>query len=132
MVQKQTNPPIANEAANGLKNVRGSIAMARTNDPNSATAQFFINVVDNAFLDYRNDTPQGIGYAVFGQVIAGMDVVDRIARARTHAVRGMRDVPEQPIIIRGATVSFQQEAKKVSKATKPKKEKKEKKEKKTQ
>jgi cyclophilin family peptidyl-prolyl cis-trans isomerase len=111
MVQKPTNPPIINEAANGLKNERGTIAMARTNDPDSATAQFFINVVDNSFLDYKNDSPQGIGYTVFGKVVGGMDVVDKIAKVKTHTARGHRDVPEQNVIIRSATISFKQDKK---------------------
>lgn len=101
MNQKKTNAPIKNEAKTGLKNRRGTIAMARTHVPDSATAQFFINVVDNAFLDYKNDSPQGIGYAAFGTVIEGMDVADAIAKVRTGTDRatGMRDVPVEPVVI---------------------------------
>jgi cyclophilin family peptidyl-prolyl cis-trans isomerase len=102
MKQKQTRPPIVNESKNGLKNKRGAIAMARTNDPNSATAQFFISDVDNAFLDYSG--PRNIGYAVFGQVVEGMDVVDAIAKTKT-GIKGMfQDVPVEPIIIKSAKV----------------------------
>lgn len=101
MSQKKTNAPIKNEAKTGIKNARGTIAMARTNIPDSATAQFFINVVDNAFLDYKNDTPQGIGYAAFGTVVEGMDVADAIAGVRTGVDRtsGMPDVPVEPVVI---------------------------------
>ncbi|MFN4238782.1 MAG: peptidylprolyl isomerase [Vogesella sp.] len=99
LAQKPTRAPIANEADNGLKNVIGSIAMARTNDPNSATSQFFINLVNNDFLDFRSKTPQGWGYAVFGKVTAGMDVVNRISKARTGFIGGMQDVPIEPIVI---------------------------------
>lgn len=103
LAQKPTRTPIANEADNGLKNVIGSIAMARTNDPNSATSQFFINLVNNEFLDYRSKTPQGWGYAVFGKVTAGMDVVNRISKARTAMIGGMQDVPIEPVVITKAT-----------------------------
>ncbi len=101
--QKATHEPIRNEADNGLKNVRGSIAMARTGDPHSATAQFFINVVDNDFLNYRAPSVRGWGYAVFGKVIEGMDVVDRIKAVRTGP-GGLfgRDVPQTPIVIEHA------------------------------
>jgi len=102
--QKQTRPPIANEAANGLKNSIGTIAMARTSDPNSATAQFFINVANNEFLDYKNSSPQGIGYAVFGKVTRGMDVVNRIAKTHTGSMNGMDDVPFEPIVIQNVVV----------------------------
>lgn len=101
--QKPTRAPIANEADNGLKNVIGSIAMARTNDPNSATSQFFINLVNNDFLDYRSKTQQGWGYTVFGKVTAGMDVVNRISKSRTGFVSGMQDVPLEPVVIQKAT-----------------------------
>ena len=101
--QKPTRAPIANEADNGLKNVIGSIAMARTNDPHSATSQFFINLVNNDFLDFRSKTPQGWGYTVFGKVTAGMDVVNRIAKSRTGYIGGMQDVPMEPIVIQKAT-----------------------------
>ena len=101
MKQKTTRPPIVNEGKNGLKNKRGAIAMARTNDPNSATGQFFINLVDNANLDYSARDP---GYAVFGQVVEGMDVVDAIAKVKT-GIKGMfQDVPDEPIIIKSAKV----------------------------
>ena len=99
MAQKPTQTPIQNEAANGLKNTRGSIAMARTQDPHSATAQFFINTVDNDFLDYRAPNVQGFGYCVFGKVSEGMDVVDAIRAVKTGN-RGMhQDVPLEDVII---------------------------------
>lgn len=97
--------PIKNEAANGLKNKRGTLAMARTSAPDSATAQFFINVKDNGFLDHRNKTPQGYGYAVFGKVTEGMDVVDKIKEVSTGN-RGMyQDVPVDTVTIESVTVS---------------------------
>ena len=99
MTQKPTKPPIKNEAGNGLKNLRGTIAMARTSVVDSATAQFFINVVDNAFLDHRDDTSQGFGYAVFGRVVEGMDVVDKIKKVATTTHQGMADMPAQPVMI---------------------------------
>lgn len=105
-VQKTTHSPIKNEANNGLKNKRGTIAMARTSDPNSATAQFFINLVDNGFLDYTSATQQGWGYAVFGQVVEGMDVVDAMAKVPTG--RGgpfPTDVPQTTILIEEASVA---------------------------
>ncbi|HRX70069.1 MAG: peptidyl-prolyl cis-trans isomerase [Gammaproteobacteria bacterium] len=105
--QKPTRAPIPNEADNGLKNRRGAVAMARTGDPNSATAQFFINVKDNTFLDHRGPTPQGWGYAVFGKVIDGMEVVDKIRQTPTGSGGpGDRfsDVPVTPIVIESATV----------------------------
>lgn len=103
--QKPTRKPIANEANNGLKNKRGTIAMARTSDPDSATAQFFINVVDNDFLDYRAPTQQGWGYAVFGRVVEGMDVVDEIKNLPTGPGGPFRnDVPRQAVVIEKATV----------------------------
>ncbi|KMN35651.1 peptidylprolyl isomerase [Chromobacterium sp. LK1] len=102
--QKPTRAAIANEASNGLKNGVGTIAMARTADPNSATAQFFINVANNDFLDYKSPTPQGAGYAVFGKVIKGMDVVNRIAKTRTGSMNGMGDVPFEPIVIQKVTI----------------------------
>ena len=100
MSQKPTEAPIANEASNGLKNDRGTIAMARTSNPNSATCQFFINLVDNKNLDAPN--PDGHGYAVFGKVTKGMDVVDAIAGAATGTVNGMGDVPKDTITIKAA------------------------------
>ncbi len=102
LLEKQTNPPIANEAKNGLKNDRGTLAMARTSNPDSATAQFFINLVNNDRLNYPS--PDGHGYAVFGKVIEGMDVVDRIGRIRTGTKLGMRDVPLSDVKIISATV----------------------------
>jgi peptidyl-prolyl cis-trans isomerase B (cyclophilin B) len=103
--QKATNAPIKNEADNGLKNKRGTIAMARTSDPHSATAQFFINYVDNGFLDYKSSTPSGWGYAVFGEVTDGMDVVDQMAKVPTGPGGPMpTDVPKTPIVIQKATV----------------------------
>ena len=104
MSQKPTKEPIRNEAMNGLKNARGTIAMARTMVVDSATSQFFINLVDNAFLDFRNPTPQGFGYAVFGKVTKGMEVVDKIAKVQTGN-RGMhQDVPVKPVVIKKVTV----------------------------
>lgn len=100
MVQKPTRTPIVNEADNGLKNRRGTIAMARTSQPHSATAQFFINTVDNPFLDHQGKTTSGWGYCVFGRVKSGMDVVDAIEKQRTTARRGHRDVPVTPVVIR--------------------------------
>jgi cyclophilin family peptidyl-prolyl cis-trans isomerase len=99
MNQKKTKPPIKNEAGNGLKNVNGSIAMARTSDPNSATAQFFINTKDNPFLDHKNDTPQGMGYAVFGKVVDGMDVVKKIEQVQTTTRTPYENVPVTPVVI---------------------------------
>lgn len=104
MKQKPTAAPIANEAGNGVKNVRYTLAMARTSDPHSATAQFFINVADNAFLDFRSESAQGWGYAVFGKVVAGSEVVDQIERVKTSR-RGMHDdVPVQDVVIERATL----------------------------
>lgn len=97
--RKETKPPIQNEATNGLKNNRGTIAYARTNIINSATSQFFINQADNAFLNHKDNTPEGYGYAVFGNVVKGMDIVDKIASVKTEFKNGMNDVPNQPIII---------------------------------
>lgn len=91
---------ILNEAANNLRNRRGTVAMARAADPNSARAQFFINTVDNRSLDHRDRTARGFGYAVFGRVVDGMDVVDRIERTRTHSRNSLGDVPRDPIVIR--------------------------------
>lgn len=100
MDQKETKAPIKNEADNGLKNLRGTIAMARTMIVDSATCQFFINTVDNGFLDFSRPTPQGYGYAVFGEVTEGMEVVDKIAAVKTTWKRGMKDVPETDVIIK--------------------------------
>lgn len=103
--QKSTKAPIENEADNGLLNNRGTIAMARTSDPQSATAQFFINYVDNGFLNFKSKTPQGYGYAVFGEVVEGMDVVDKMATVPTGRGGPMpTDVPQTPIVILSATV----------------------------
>ena len=106
MTPKPTNTdPILNEANNGLKNDRGSIAMARTMDPHSATGQFFINHKDNDFLNHTAETSQGWGYAVFGSVIDGMDVVDQIALSTTSTVGGYADAPLEPTVINSVTVS---------------------------
>jgi cyclophilin family peptidyl-prolyl cis-trans isomerase len=102
--RKPTRPPIPNEADNGLKNLRGTIAMARTLDPHSATAQFFINVADNRPLDHRDKSPRGWGYCVFGRVIDGMQVVSAIENAATGTMSGFRDVPIKPIVILKAQV----------------------------
>jgi cyclophilin family peptidyl-prolyl cis-trans isomerase len=102
MKQKPTAAPISNEAANGLKNDRGTIAMARTAMPDSATSQFFINLVNNAALD--RPMPDGHGYAVFGKVIQGMEVVDRIAAVKTGMRTGMMDVPKTPVVIKSVKV----------------------------
>ncbi|RKZ56516.1 MAG: peptidyl-prolyl cis-trans isomerase [Gammaproteobacteria bacterium] len=104
MIQKSPNAPIKNEANNGLSNIRGSIAMARTNDPHSATAQFFINTVDNSFLDFSSEQGSGWGYAVFGQVIEGMDTVDTIRAVATSNKGGHGDVPNDSVIIIKATI----------------------------
>lgn len=103
LAQKQTKAPIKNEAANGLKNDRGTIAMARTMIVDSATAQFFINVVNNGSLNHRDDSVQGYGYAVFGRVVEGMDVVDAIVGVKTGMQKGFRDVPIDPVIIKSVT-----------------------------
>lgn len=102
--QKETRGPIENEADNGLSNQRGTIAMARTNDPHSATAQFFINTVDNQFLDFRGNTPSGWGYAVFGEVIEGMDVVDKIRQVETTMRGPHQDVPVDNVVINKASI----------------------------
>ena len=99
MKQKPTQAPIQNEANNGLKNKRYTLAMARTNDPHSATAQFFINVADNAFLDHTAPSSQGWGYAVFGQVVQGQDVVDAIKGVKTGGKGGHQDVPLEDVVI---------------------------------
>ena len=104
MREKPTNAPIANEADNGLTNDIGTVAMARTSDPNSATSQFFINVKDNGFLNYTSKTPQGWGYAVFGKVTEGMDVVNKIKGVPTGKVGFHGDVPKTPIVITHARV----------------------------
>jgi peptidyl-prolyl cis-trans isomerase A (cyclophilin A) len=100
MSQKATRAPIANEATNGLRNLRGTLSMARTNDVNSATSQFFVNLVDNAFLDHQG--PRNYGYAVFAKVVEGMDVVDKIAAVQTGRRRGHDDVPLEPVVVKAA------------------------------
>ena len=104
MNQKETREPIRNEAMNGLKNLRGTIAMARTMVVDSATSQFFINLVDNDFLDFQNPSPQGFGYAVFGKVVDGMDVVDQIAKVKTGFSGPHQNVPEEAIVIKKVVV----------------------------
>ena len=104
MSQKETEAPIENEANNGLKNLRGSIAMARTQDPHSATAQFFINVKDNDFLNHTGENMQGWGYAVFGKVAEGEDLLDKIRCVQTGSSAGHQDVPVEPIIIESVTI----------------------------
>jgi cyclophilin family peptidyl-prolyl cis-trans isomerase len=99
MAPKKTDKPIRNEAGNGLRNLRGTIAMARTGVVDSATSQFFINLKDNAFLDHSDNSSAGYGYAVFGKVTQGMDVVDKIGNTRTHTYRQFRDVPVEPVVI---------------------------------
>ncbi|WP_429496704.1 peptidylprolyl isomerase [Robbsia andropogonis] len=104
MTQKPTQAPIENEANNGLKNDKYTVAMARTNDPHSATAQFFINVTDNDFLNFSSPTPQGWGYAVFGKVIEGTDVVDVIRQVKTSSKGFHQDVPVEDVIIEKAVI----------------------------
>ncbi|MBW5486742.1 peptidylprolyl isomerase [Streptomyces bambusae] len=102
MNQKPTQAPIQNEASNGLKNNKYTVAMARTNAPHSATSQFFINTADNEFLNFTSETMQGFGYAVFGAVTEGQDVVDSIAAVKTGRVGGHGDVPVEPVVIEKA------------------------------
>ena len=104
MSQKPTDAPIQNEASNGLKNTHYSVAMARTSAPHSATAQFFINTTNNGFLDFKSETPQGWGYAVFGKVVAGTEVVDAIEGVKTSRKSGYDDVPVEDVIIQSAKV----------------------------
>lgn len=105
LARKETGDPIINEAGNGLKNLKGTIAMARTGEINSATAQFFINLADNAFLDHQNNTDQGFGYCVFGRVVEGMQVVDAIGATPTGAAGPFgKDVPKTPVVIKKATL----------------------------
>ena len=106
MQQKPTEKPIQNEADNGLSNDIGTLAMARTSDPHSASAQFFINVADNTFLNHKNKTVQGWGYAVFGKVTDGMDVVNRIKQCKTGYVAGHQDVPLDEVIINSTVVTY--------------------------
>lgn len=104
MEEKPSGDPIENEADNGLKNERGTLAYARTMDPHSATTQFFINLVDNGFLNHTGKNSQGWGYAVFGKVTDGMDVVDAMAKVQTTSRRGHQDVPVEDILITGTTL----------------------------
>ena len=104
LAEKPTRAPIQNEASNGLRNLRGTLAMARTAALRSATAQFYINVADNRRLDHTGYSPDEFGYAVFGRVLAGMDVVDRIAAVPTRSTAGMEDVPVEPVIIRSVQI----------------------------
>ena len=105
MNQKETREPIRNEAMNGLRNRRGTIAMARTMVVDSATSQFFINLVDNDFLDFQNPTPQGFGYAVFGAVTDGLEVVDAIGKVQTGSVGPYQNVPDEAVVIKKVTVA---------------------------
>ena len=99
MNQKDTQDPIKNEATNGVKNLRGSLSMARTNDINSATSQFFVNLKDNDFLDHKPGSSSTYGYAVFGKVSEGMDVIDKIAKVKTGSRRGHQDVPVEDVLV---------------------------------
>ncbi|MEX1196917.1 MAG: peptidylprolyl isomerase [Pseudohongiellaceae bacterium] len=109
MQQKDSGEPIRNEADNGLSNDTGTLAMARTADPHSASAQFFINVADNHFLNHRDQSMQGWGYAVFGRVADGMDVVDRIRKTPTGSKGGHQDVPQDDVIITATSVTYPDE-----------------------
>ncbi|TFH72411.1 peptidyl-prolyl cis-trans isomerase [Gammaproteobacteria bacterium LSUCC0112] len=111
MQQKTAGKPIQNEADNGLANDIGTLAMARTSDPHSASAQFFINVANNSFLNHKNKTSQGWGYAVFGKVTDGMDVVNRIKQCKTGYVAGHQDVPVDEVIINSTIVTYDEPAK---------------------
>ncbi len=104
MDQKPTNEPIENEANNGVSNTRGTLAMARTNDPHSATAQFFINVKDNDFLNFSSESMNGWGYCVFAEVVDGMEVVDKIRSVKTGNSGFHQDVPVDPVVIEKATI----------------------------
>ena len=104
MKQKTTRPAVAIEADNGLKNKRGTLAMARTGDPNSATSQFFVNLVDNAFLDFKSKDVRGWGYTVFGHVVEGMEVIDKIAAVKTGMRGPFQDVPAETVTITKATL----------------------------
>ena len=110
MQQKDGNKPIKNEADNGLKNVVGSIAMARTNDPHSASNQFFINLSDNSFLNHRAKTPEGWGYTVFGQLISGLDVLKQIGKVSTTSAKGHQDVPKEAVIMESVVLVKETEA----------------------
>jgi len=100
LVKKKTNPPIKNEATNGLKNLKGTLSMARTMDVNSATSQFFINLKDNRSLDHRDNTARGYGYAVFGKVVSGWNVVEKIASMPTTTKKGLKNTPKKPVVIK--------------------------------
>lgn len=104
MQQKSTRAPIQNEASNGLANNRGTVAMARTSDPHSATAQFFVNVANNDFLNFRSETSEGFGYCVFGRVFDGMDTIDAIRAVKTTSRMGHGDVPVEDVIVLSATL----------------------------
>jgi peptidyl-prolyl cis-trans isomerase B (cyclophilin B) len=104
MKQKPTRAPVKNEAGNGLKNKAYTVAMARTSDPHSATAQFFVNVTDNSFLDFRAATPEAFGYCVFGRVVEGTDVVDKIKGVKTGSRGFHQDVPGEDVVIKKAEV----------------------------
>ena len=104
MKQKTTKSPVKNEADNGLKNDKYTVAMARTNDPHSATAQFFINVENNEFLNFKSPTPQGWGYCVFGKVVEGNDIVDKIATVKTSSKGFHQDVPVEDVVIQGVEI----------------------------
>jgi peptidyl-prolyl cis-trans isomerase B (cyclophilin B) len=104
MEQKQTQAPVNNEANNGVKNTIGTLAMARTQDPHSATSQFFINVSDNDFLNFSSESSQGWGYAVFGEVVEGLDVVQKIEQVDTGILGHYRDVPKEPVLIESITL----------------------------
>lgn len=104
MQQKENRAPIENEADNGLKNLKGTLSMARTMDPNSATSQFFINLKDNDFLDHTAKNAQGWGYAVFGRVVDGMDVVEAMAKVKTGSRQGHQDVPVEDIVVEKTSV----------------------------
>jgi len=105
MKQKGTRGPVANEAGNGLKNAKYTVAMARTSDPHSATAQFFINVADNEFLNHKSPTPQGWGYAVFGKVVKGQEIVDKLRGVKTGRKGFHDDVPQEDVVIEKAVVA---------------------------
>ena len=102
LVEKPASEPIQNEAKNGLSNITGTLAMARTSEPHSASSQFFINVNDNFFLDHKSETVQGWGYAVFGKVTEGMETIEKIKVCKTNSQSGHQDVPEEDVIIKSA------------------------------
>ena len=119
MNQKPTKAQIKNEAANGLKNARGTLAMARTSVVDSATSQFFINLVDNGFLDYKGPDPRTYGYAVFGKVTEGMDVVDKIAKVATGSFGPHQNVPTEPVVIKKVTIPGNPQAKTENQPSRP-------------